>query len=187
MSNQSFQTLLSQTKWCSEHPKFIDLYETNLHKYLKSIKNIMFIEEVFNIEIELLCQQSVETEHMILEYVDRGIHSWKTFATLIEENYKKLTSLVLTQNYTLSNDCKEFLDFIREIKLKTFVLDDFQSNFLKNISPKDILDAQPENSIYCIMTSNHEEEHKSELDPVKTTIHINKELNKKLYFHIRHC
>ena len=81
--------------------------------------------------------------------VDRGVHFDNLRYNLKE--FTNLKSFTLKQNYAdPASSLEDFLLFVKELQLKEFILEDFQTPFLLQLKIEDLIKVTKKDSTICI-------------------------------------
>ena len=99
--------------------------------------------------------------HIKIDYIDRGITSFKTFGNMLKSLFPNLKSLDFSQNFTFhplyqhnqnirNIEYNDFLHMLKILQLDNFRLTDEQSAFFKLFSIDDIFEVMPENSLFVL-------------------------------------
>lgn len=85
--------------------------------------------------------------------IDRGVTNFSDFRDILSYGFNSLQGLSISQNYTSNSyndekNYKQFISFLKELKLTKFKFIDDQSTFTKLIKIDDIFEVMPANAEY---------------------------------------
>ncbi len=189
---ETFKNIVLKSEWCVvnndlDWSNYPDIYE---FRTILQDNSCRFIGHTFDVCQELyrgLLTFSEKINYMYIDGIDRGIEDFPEFGDSLLELHPDLKVLVMSQNYSYDNDitdeqfAKDFIGFIKSLKLSVLIFYDSQSQFWTHLTLKDILDAQPDNSLYCICSGTSLKELNKENKSCLFKI-SDKNKNKYLYF-----
>lgn len=88
--------------------------------------------------------------------IDRGVTDFDLLSEVLSIKFPKLRKLKIDQNYSFGDNthATNFLNFLQSLNLEEFILDDFQSSFLNQITIDNIFSVMPDKSTCIIITGN---------------------------------